>query len=58
MTKGIDFQCLSRMIQHAWMIRTKPVVVPGGQMGLALPSIYMPFVWHRMARRQRSLRLA
>ncbi len=40
--KGIDFPYLISMLHHSWMSRPNNIVVPGGQMGLAMQFILTP----------------
>jgi phosphoribulokinase len=42
--KGIDFQYLVSMLHHSWMSRPNNIVVPGGQMGLAMQFIFTPMI--------------
>ena len=42
--KGIDFQYLLSMLHNSWMSRPNNIVVPGGQMGLAMQFIFTPMI--------------
>ncbi len=42
--KGIDFPYLVSMLHNSWMSRPNNIVVPGGQMGLAMQFIFTPMV--------------
>ncbi|HUA87957.1 MAG TPA: phosphoribulokinase [Steroidobacteraceae bacterium] len=42
--KGIDFQYLVSMLHNSWMSRPNNIVVPGGQMGLAMQFIFTPMI--------------
>ncbi|HXW74213.1 MAG TPA: phosphoribulokinase [Steroidobacteraceae bacterium] len=42
--KGIDFPYLVSMLHHSWMSRPNNIVVPGGQMGLAMQFIFTPMI--------------
>ena len=42
--KGIDFPYLISMLHHSWMSRPNNIVVPGGQMGLAMQFIFTPMI--------------
>ncbi len=53
--KGIDFQYLLTMLNGSFMSRANTIVVPGGQMELAMQLIFTPFIWRMMERRQRAL---
>jgi phosphoribulokinase len=53
--KGIDFAYLLSMIRDSWMSRANTIVVPGGEMELAMQLIFTPFVWRMMERRRRAL---
>ncbi len=53
--KGIDFQYLLNMIHDSWMSRANTIVVPGGNMELAMQLIFTPFIWRMVERRKRAL---
>ena len=42
--KGIDFPYLVSMLHNSWMSRPNNIVVPGGQMGLAMQFILTPMI--------------
>jgi phosphoribulokinase len=42
--KGIDFPYLISMLHNSWMSRPNNIVVPGGQMGLAMQFIFTPMI--------------
>ena len=42
--KGIDFPYLLSMLHNSWMSRPNNIVVPGGQMGLAMQFIFTPMI--------------
>ncbi len=42
--KGIDFPYLVSMLHNSWMSRPNNIVVPGGQMGLAMQFIFTPMI--------------
>jgi phosphoribulokinase len=51
--KGIDFQYLVSMLHHSWMSRPNNIVVPGGQMGLAMQFIFTPMILRLMDLKRR-----
>jgi phosphoribulokinase len=42
--KGIDFPYLLSVLHNSWMSRPNNIVVPGGQMGLAMQFIFTPMI--------------
>jgi phosphoribulokinase len=52
--KGIDFPYLISMLHHSWMSRPNNIVVPGGQMGLAMQFIFTPMILRLMDLRRRA----
>jgi phosphoribulokinase len=52
--KGIDFPYLVSMLHHSWMSRPNNIVVPGGQMGLAMQFIFTPMILRLMDLRKRA----
>lgn len=42
--KNIDFPYLISMLHNSWMSRPNNIVVPGGQMGLAMQIIFTPMI--------------
>ena len=46
--KGIDFPYLLSMLRNSWMSRPNNIVVPGGQMGLAMQFIFTPMILRLM----------
>ena len=52
--KGIDFQYLVSMLHHSWMSRPNNIVVPGGQMGLAMQFIFTPMILRLMDLKRRA----
>ncbi len=42
--KGIDFPYLVSVLHNSWMSRPNNIVVPGGQMGLAMQFIFTPMI--------------
>jgi phosphoribulokinase len=52
--KGIDFPYLISMLHHSWMSRPNNIVVPGGQMGLAMQFIFTPMILRLMDLKRRA----
>jgi phosphoribulokinase len=52
--KGIDFPYLVSMLHHSWMSRPNNIVVPGGQMGLAMQFIFTPMILRLMDVKRRA----
>ena len=52
--KGIDFPYLMSMLHHSWMSRPNNIVVPGGQMGLAMQFILTPMILRVMDQKRRA----
>ena len=52
--KGIDFQYLVSMLHNSWMSRPNNIVVPGGQMGLAMQFIFTPMILRLMDLKRRA----
>jgi phosphoribulokinase len=52
--KGIDFPYLVSMLHHSWMSRPNNIVVPGGQMGLAMQFIFTPMILRLIDLRRRA----
>ena len=52
--KGIDFPYLMSMLHHSWMSRPNNIVVPGGQMGLAMQFILTPMILRLMDQKRRA----
>jgi phosphoribulokinase len=52
--KGIDFQYLISMLHNSWMSRPNNIVVPGGQMGLAMQFIFTPMILRLMDLKKRA----
>jgi phosphoribulokinase len=52
--KGIDFPYLVSMLHHSWMSRPNNIVVPGGQMGLAMQFIFTPMILRLMDLKRRA----
>ncbi len=52
--KGIDFQYLLSMLRASWMSRPNTIVVPGGQMGLAMQFIFTPMILRLMDIKRRA----
>ncbi len=52
--KGIDFPYLVSMLHHSWMSRPNNIVVPGGQMGLAMQFILTPMILRLMDLKRRA----
>jgi len=53
--KGIDFPYLISVLHHSWMSRPNNIVVPGGQMGLAMQFIFTPMILRLMDLKRRAL---
>ncbi len=52
--KGIDFPYLLSMLNRSWMSRPNNIVVPGGQMGLAMQFIFTPMILRLMDLKRRA----
>ena len=52
--KGIDFPYLLSMLHNSWMSRPNTIVVPGGQMGLAMQFIFTPMILRLMDLKRRA----
>jgi phosphoribulokinase len=52
--KGIDFPYLMSMLHNSWMSRPNNIVVPGGQMGLAMQFILTPMILRLMDQKRRA----
>jgi len=52
--KGIDFPYLLSMLHNSWMSRPNNIVVPGGQMGLAMQFIFTPMILRLMDQKRRA----
>ncbi len=52
--KGIDFPYLQSMLHNSWMSRPNNIVVPGGQMGLAMQFIFTPMILRLMDQKRRA----
>jgi phosphoribulokinase len=52
--KGIDFPYLVSVLHHSWMSRPNNIVVPGGQMGLAMQFIFTPMILRLMDLKRRA----
>jgi phosphoribulokinase len=52
--KGIDFPYLISMLHNSWMSRPNNIVVPGGQMGLAMQFIFTPMILRLMDQQRRA----
>ena len=52
--KGIDFPYLISMLHNSWMSRPNNIVVPGGQMGLAMQIIFTPMILRLMDLKRRA----
>ena len=52
--KGIDFPYLISMLHNSWMARPNNIVVPGGQMGLAMQIIFTPMILRLMDLKRRA----
>jgi phosphoribulokinase len=52
--KGIDFPYLQSMLRGSWMSRPNTIVVPGGQMGLAMQFIFTPMILRLMDLKRRA----
>jgi len=52
--KGIDFPYLVSMLHNSWMSRPNNIVVPGGQMGLAMQFIFTPMILRLIDVKKRS----
>jgi phosphoribulokinase len=52
--KGIDFPYLQSMLHNSWMSRPNNIVVPGGQMGLAMQFIFTPMILRLMDLKRRA----
>ena len=52
--KGIDFPYLVSMLHNSWMSRPNNIVVPGGQMGLAMQFILTPMILRLMDLKRRA----
>ncbi|MBS0579115.1 MAG: phosphoribulokinase [Proteobacteria bacterium] len=53
--KGIDFPYLISMLHNSWMSRPNNIVVPGGQMGLAMQFIFTPMILRLIDLKRRAL---
>jgi phosphoribulokinase len=53
-SKGIDFPYLLSMLHNSWMSRPNNIVVPGGQMGLAMQIIFTPMILRLMDLKRRA----
>jgi phosphoribulokinase len=51
--KGIDFPYLLSVLHNSWMSRPNNIVVPGGQMGLAMQFIFTPMILRLMDLKRR-----
>jgi phosphoribulokinase len=56
--KGIDFPYLVSMLHNSWMSRPNNIVVPGGQMGLAMQFIFTPMILRLIDLKRRASREA
>ncbi len=52
--KGIDFPYLLSILRNSWMSRPNNIVVPGGQMGLAMQFIFTPMILRLMDLKRRA----
>jgi phosphoribulokinase len=52
--KGIDFAYLISVLHNSWMSRPNNIVVPGGQMGLAMQFIFTPMILRLMDLKRRA----
>jgi phosphoribulokinase len=52
--KGIDFPYLISVLHNSWMSRPNNIVVPGGQMGLAMQFIFTPMILRLMDLKRRT----
>jgi phosphoribulokinase len=52
--KGIDFPYLISVLHNSWMSRPNNIVVPGGQMGLAMQFIFTPMILRLMDLKRRA----
>jgi phosphoribulokinase len=52
--KNIDFPYLISMLHNSWMSRPNNIVVPGGQMGLAMQIIFTPMILRLMDLKRRA----
>jgi phosphoribulokinase len=52
--KGIDFPYLISVLHNSWMSRANNIVVPGGQMGLAMQFIFTPMILRLMDLKRRA----
>ncbi len=52
--KGIDFPYLLSVLHNSWMSRPNNIVVPGGQMGLAMQFILTPMILRLMDLKRRA----
>jgi phosphoribulokinase len=52
--KGIDFPYLMSMLRNSWMSRPNNIIVPGGQMGLAMQFIFTPMILRLMDLKRRA----
>jgi phosphoribulokinase len=52
--KGIDFPYLLSVLHNSWMSRPNNIVVPGGQMGLAMQFIFTPMILRLMDLKRRA----
>jgi phosphoribulokinase len=52
--KDIDFPYLISMLHNSWMSRPNNIVVPGGQMGLAMQIIFTPMILRLMDLKRRA----
>ena len=52
--KHIDFPYLTSMLHNSWMSRPNNIVVPGGQMGLAMQFIFTPMILRLMDLKRRA----
>jgi phosphoribulokinase len=51
---GIDFPYLISVLHNSWMSRPNNIVVPGGQMGLAMQFIFTPMILRLMDLKRRA----
>ncbi len=52
--KGIDFPYLLSMLRNSWMSRPNNIIVPGGQMGLAMQFMFTPMILRLMDLKRRA----
>jgi phosphoribulokinase len=52
--RGIDFPYLLSVLHNSWMSRPNNIVVPGGQMGLAMQFIFTPMILRLMDLKRRA----